>query len=246
MSRFNLRRCLAIVACGVFAAAQGARGEGKALPASGPASGRRADEKGFRAIFDGKTFNGWEGSRKWFRIQDGAIVGGSLQKKVPRNEFLCTTRKYADFELRMKVKLVKKGGNAGIQIRSERIPKHHEMRGYQADVGGNWWGKLYDESRRRKVLAGPDAKQQTKAVKFEQWNDYVIRCQGPRIQLWLNGRQTVDYVEKDPNVLKTPLARTGLIGLQIHGGPANEAWYKDIRIKEPKAPVTKSAPPAGK
>jgi hypothetical protein len=242
MRRLDLRRALAVAGCLLLAAGEGAGGEKRGRPAAS----RPAAEKGFRAIFDGKTFKGWEGSTEWFRIEDGAIVGGHLDKRVPRNEFLCTKRKYGDFELRLKVKLAKKGGNAGIQIRSERIPNHHEMRGYQADVGGNWWGKLYDESRRRKVLAGPDAKTQAKLVKFEEWNDYVIRCQGPRIQLWLNGKKTVDYVEKDPKVLKTELARRGLIGLQIHGGPANEAWYKDIRIKELKAPSTKPARPAEK
>jgi len=191
-------------------------------------------EKGFQPLFDGKTFQGWEGNLKWFRIADGAIVAGKLTERIPRNEFLCTTRKYADFELRLKVKLVKVGGNAGVQIRSERIPNHHEMRGYQADVGGQWWGKLYDESRRRKVLAGPPAKVQKAALKPGDWNDYVIRCEGPRIQLWLNGKKTVDYTEKDPKVLESPLGKTGLIGLQIHGGAANEAWYKDLRVREIK------------
>jgi len=192
-------------------------------------------EKGFTSIFDGKTFDGWEGNLKCFRIADGAIVGGTLTEKVARNEFLCTKRKYGDFELRLKVKLVKPGGNAGIQIRSERVPNHWEMRGYQADVGGQWWGKLYDESRRRKVLAAPDAKVQATLVKPGDWNDYVIRCEGLRIQLWLNGKRTVDYTEADPAVLKTDLAKAGLIGLQIHGGPANEAHYKDLRIRELKA-----------
>ncbi len=205
-----------------------------AAPATRPAKPPRKDEAGFKPIFDGKTFRGWEGNLKWFRIQEGAIVAGSLKQRIGRNEFLCATRKYGDFELRMKVKLVKPGGNAGIQIRSERIPNHHEMRGYQADVGGAWWGKLYDESRRRRVLAGPDKKLQAGLVKRADWNDYRIRCEGPHIQLWLNGKKTVDYVEKDPKVLKTPLARTGLIGLQIHSGAANEAWYKDIRLKELK------------
>jgi len=242
MRRLDLRGSLAVAGCLLLAAGGNVLAEKKAPPAAS----RPAAEKGFRAIFDGKTFRGWEGNMEWFRIEDGAIVAGHLDRRVPRNEFLCTRKKYGDFELRLKVKLAKKGGNAGIQIRSERIPNHHEMRGYQADVGGNWWGKLYDESRRRKVLAGPDAKTQAKLVKFEEWNDYVIRCRGPRIQLWLNGKRTVDYVEKDPKVLKTELAGRGLIGLQIHGGPANEARYKDVRIKELKGPGTKPARPAGK
>jgi len=186
-------------------------------------------EAGFKPLLDGKSLAGWEGNEKMFRVEKGAIVGGTLKARIPHNEFLCTTAEYGDFELRLKVKAVGKGVNAGIQFRSRRIPNHHEVIGYQADVGGKWWGKLYDESRRRRVLAGPDAKTQAKAVRPDDWNEYVIRCQGPRIQMWLNGVQTVHYTEKDDKI-----ARRGVIAVQIHGGPPSEAWYKDIRIKELK------------
>ena len=40
-------------------------------------------------LFDGKSFAGWEGNLQAFRIQDGAVVGGQLDKPVPRNEYLC-------------------------------------------------------------------------------------------------------------------------------------------------------------
>jgi len=187
----------------------------------------KADEKGFKPLFDGKTFEGWDGNLEVFRIRDGAIVGGSLNDRVARNEFLCTKREYANFELRLKFKLLGKGANAGVQVRSQRIPNHHEMIGYQPDLGDGWWGCLYDESRRRKVLAGPPNEQRNKPIKRDDWNEYVIRCQGRRIQLWINGHQTVDYTEPDKAI-----PQTGLIGLQIHGGPPSEAWYKDIRIRE--------------
>jgi hypothetical protein len=186
-----------------------------------------AADEGFTPLFDGKSFDGWEGDKQVFRIEDGAIVGGSLDKKVDRNEFLTTTRSYADFELRLKFKALGKGVNAGVQIRSERVPNHHEMKGYQADLGDGWWGCLYDESRRNKVLAGPEKEQRGKPVKVEEWNDYRILCEGRRIQLWINGQQTVDYTEPDESI-----PQKGLIGLQIHGGPPSEAWYKDIAIKE--------------
>lgn len=183
------------------------------------------------ALFDGKTFDGWEGNKEWFRIEDGAIVGGSLEKRIPRNEFLCTTKTYGDFELRLKVKLLgdPAHANAGIQIRSRRIPNHHEMIGYQADVGQHYWGCLYDESRRNRILAQPDAELRRKAVKEGEWNDYVIRCEGRRVQLWLNGLQTVDYTEPDATI-----EQTGIIGLQIHSGAPAEAWYKDFWITELK------------
>ena len=178
--------------------------------------------EGFVALFDGKSLEGWEGNEKMFRVEDGCIVGGTLKERIPHNEFLCTTKEFENFELRLKVKAIGKGVNAGIQFRTKRIPNHHEVSGYQADVGEKWWGKLYDESRRRKVLAGKDGAK----VNAEDWNDYVIRAEGPHIELWLNGEKTVDYTEKDEGI-----DRSGIIAVQIHGGPPSEAWYKDIYIK---------------
>ncbi|MEX2212780.1 MAG: DUF1080 domain-containing protein [Phycisphaeraceae bacterium] len=178
------------------------------------------------AIFDGKTFEGWEGNLDIFRIEDGAIVGGTLKAPIKQNEFLCTKKTYGDFELRLKVKLL--GGdkaNAGIQFRTKRIPNHHEVSGFQADMGQGWWGSLYDESRRNKILAKADADLIAKVLKKEEWNDYVIRAEGNRIQLFINGQKTVDYTEMDEKIEKT-----GVIAVQIHGGPASEAWYKDIMI----------------
>ena len=70
------------------------------------------------------------------------------------------------------------GANAGIQFRTKRIPNHHEVTGYQADMGQGWWGALYDESRRNKVLLGPDQAKMKDIVKAGDWNDYVIRAEG--------------------------------------------------------------------
>lgn len=196
-----------------------------------PAPKHEANEDGFVKIFDGKTFDGWEGNLKSFRIQDGAVVGGNLTEKVPRNEFLCSKKEYGDFELRLKCKLVGKDANAGIQFRTRRIPNHHEVSGYQADMGWGWWGALYDESRRNKILAKPDPEKIKKIVKADDWNDYIIRAKGDRIQLWLNGQLTVDFKETDP---EDKAWRKGILGLQIHAGPPTESWYKDIRIKELK------------
>ncbi|MHC4158328.1 MAG: 3-keto-disaccharide hydrolase [Planctomycetota bacterium] len=182
---------------------------------------------GWVSIFDGESFAGWEGDREIFRIEDGAIVGGSLEKKVVRNEFMCTMREYGDFELRVTFRLLGGDTNAGIQVRSRRIPNHHEMIGYQADMGQEYWGCLYDESRRKKVLAQANRQELDKVLRPGDWNEYVIRCEGRRVQLWINGYQAVDYTEADET-----LEQRGIIGLQIHSGGPGEAWYKDIKIKE--------------
>ena len=181
-------------------------------------------------IFDGKTFRGWEGdTTKTWRIENGAIIGGSLKDKVPHNEFICTEQSFTNFVLRLKFKLVGTNGfvNGGVQFRSQRVPNHFEVSGYQADVGDpGWWGCLYDESRRNKILAQSDMDEVNKVLKRGDWNDYEIRCEGNRIQLILNGLRTVDYTENDPSI-----ASHGVIGLQVHGGGQTEASYKDIQVQ---------------
>ena len=188
------------------------------------------DEPGFVSLFDGKSLEGWEGNLKTFRIVEGAIVAGSLGEKIPQNEFLCTKKQYGDFELRLQARLLGEGKNAGVQFRSQRIPNHHEVIGYQCDMGMMQdkaiWGWLYDESRRNKFLAEADPVALGKIVKPADWNDLVIRCQGPHIEIWVNGLKTVDYMEEDASI-----ARQGIVGLQIHGGAPAEAAYRNIRLK---------------
>ena len=181
-------------------------------------------------LFDGKTFSGWEGNTDTaFRIEDGAIVAGNLKKPIPHNEFLATTRTYKNFVLRLECKLLGPTANGGIQIRSKRVPNHHEVSGYQADMDKEhgYWGCLYDESRRNKMLATRDKEKHPDLVKHEKWNRYEIRCDGPRIQLFVNGVKTADYTEPDSKI-----PREGIIAVQIHGGPASEAWYRNITIEE--------------
>jgi len=169
----------------------------------------------------------------WFRIEDGAIVAGTLEKEMPYNVFLCTTKEYSDFQLRLEAKLIGEEANAGIQFRSRRVPGETEVAGYQADMGGESgeydvvWGSLYDESRRNMMLAIANEEELNKVMRLGDWNEYVIRCVGRRIQLWINGHKTVDYTESNELI-----ESTGIIGLQIHSGSPSEAWYRNITIIE--------------
>jgi hypothetical protein len=184
-------------------------------------------------LFDGKTFTGWEGDTKTtWRIEDGCIVGGSLTKTIPRNQFLATERSYGDFVLRLKFKLLgdtKKGFvNSGVQFHSQRVPNDTEMIGYQADLGDpTWWACLYDESRRNKVLAQSDMAKLNKVLRRNDWNEYEIRAEGRRIRTSINGVAGIDYTEKDEKI-----PQEGRIGLQIHSGGPAEVWFKDITIED--------------
>lgn len=179
-------------------------------------------------LFDGKTFKGWEGDtlHTW-RIENNVLIGGSLSDTVPHNEFLCTTESFGDFELTLQFKLVGTGFvNAGVQFHSQRsVEPVYEMIGYQADLGKDYWASLYDESRRNKTLAKPADELINKILKPGEWNDYKIRSKGKRIQIWLNGVQTVDYMETDITI-----PHTGFIALQVHGGGKLEAAYRNIGV----------------
>jgi hypothetical protein len=180
-------------------------------------------------LFDGKTLTGWEGDEKTWKVEDGAIVAGSLDTVMPRNEYLCTKTSYENFELKVTLKRAgeRKKANGGIQFRTKRIPNDHEVIGYQADGGPEYWGALTDLYRHRGLLACPKKETVEKIAKYDDWNDYVIRCEGPRIRLWLNGTLTVDYTETDEKVEKS-----GVVGLVIHGGAKAKAYYKNITIEE--------------
>ena len=187
-------------------------------------------------LFDGKSLNGWEGDPKVWRVENGEIVGGSLQGN-PRNEFLTTKRSFYNFRLTLEYKLIGTEGfvNAGVQFRSLRATNPpNEMIGYQADIGAGHTGSLYDESRRKKFLAragtGVGAygvKADTEIAELEkkgEWNKYEVRAEGPRITIYLNGKATLDYTETDPSIDDA----YGLIGLQIHGNNKAEIRYRNI------------------
>ncbi len=183
-----------------------------------------------KSLFDGKTWTGWEGdTATTWRIENGEIRGGSLTTKVPRNEFLTTSQRYGNFDLKFKVRLEGTEGfvNGGVQFHSERIPNHHEMIGYQADIGHGYDGALYDESRRNKILQQPSAELLAKILKPGDWNEYRVRAENGHIQIWLNGTKTVDYTEEDKSI-----PQKGLIGLQIHGNCKAVISFKDIVIEE--------------
>ncbi|MEI6240252.1 MAG: family 16 glycoside hydrolase [Planctomycetia bacterium] len=185
-----------------------------------------------RPLFDGTSLAGWDvrvGEEKWWKAADGMLVGGSLTETVPHNTFLATKESFGNFELTFKIRIRGAGGfvNSGIQVRSTRVPDSHEMQGYQVDAGPGWWGKLYDESRRNKVIGEPKNPQSlAAAIKEDDWNEYKIRAEGPAIKSWINGVPALEYVEQDAAI---PL--TGQIGIQVHGGGQTLVEVKGITIE---------------
>ena len=158
-------------------------------------------------------------------VENGVIVGRSPGLKY--NDFLRTRKHYADFSLKYTLLMVDSTGraNSGVQFRSKAVPGSHEVSGYQADIGQQYWGCLYDESRRNRVLAEA-APGSLAGLDKGGWNTCVVTAQADRITIELNGRTTVDYREPDPGI-----DSSGFIALQLHSGPPFEMRFKDLLIR---------------
>jgi putative membrane-bound dehydrogenase-like protein len=185
-----------------------------ASPKQTPLLATRENVIGF---FNGKDLAGWQGHPDLWRVENGEIIGTS--KGLARNEFLANQLTMSDFRLRVKVKLVPNGGNSGIQFRSEALPEG-EVKGYQADVGVGWWGKLYEEHGRALLWDRSGEAH----VRTDDWNDYEILAVGSRLKTFINGKPCVDL--DDP-----PGAKRGIIALQLHSGGPFEVRYKDFNLE---------------
>jgi hypothetical protein len=214
------RKAARLAKGGQAPAPKGKAGTATKAAAASPATGQ---------LFNGRDLGGWDGDPGVWRVRDGVIVGGSLEGN-PRNEFLATTRPARNFVLRLEYKLVGTQGfvNGGVQFRSVRVTQPpNEMSGYQADIGAGHSGCLYDETRRKKFLARATDEQIKRLEKPGDWNRYEIRCKGNRIELSLNGEQTVTFTEEDSTV-----AADGLIALQIHGNCRAEIAFRNLVLEE--------------
>jgi Domain of Unknown Function (DUF1080) len=179
--------------------------------------------EGFTPLFNGKDLAGWvtPDNKGLFSVENGEIVGRSKEKELKKNEFLVTDKPYGDFILKAKVKL--RNHNSGIQFRSDRAPDG-VVSGPQADVADSYWGSLYEEKRRNKVLERYPADKAAALVHKGDWNEFEIMAKGDHVVIKLNGTTVVDRT--DPMFQKS-----GIIALQLHAGPPMEVRFKDIEIK---------------
>ncbi|MFM7844614.1 MAG: family 16 glycoside hydrolase [Planctomycetota bacterium] len=173
------------------------------------------------SFFNGRDLAGWRGDEHLWRVENGEIIGRS--PGIKHNDFLVSEMSVGDFKLSFEVKLVPNAGNSGVQFRSEP-QANGEVKGYQADVGSGWWGKLYEELGRGLLWK----KSGDEHVRVDDWNRYEIQAVGSRIQTWINGQLCVDL--DDPCG-----ARRGVIALQLHSGGPFEVRYRKLSLSLLKA-----------
>ncbi len=225
------------------------KGGGRGRGGGGAPQIAAIQETGFQQIFDGKSMSGWDGDPNFWRVEDGALVGQTTTEKQPQQNTFLIWRggTPGDFELRLDFKLT--GYNSGIQFRSIELPDiKWAMKGYQADMDGEqrYTGQIYEE-RARGFLAmrgqftyigesgkpalvsklGDDAELKG-LIHGDGWNDLYLSARGNTLVQSLNGRVMSMLIDDD----KAGRKMDGLIGIQVHKGPAMKIEVKNIRLKK--------------
>lgn len=202
-------------------------------------------EKKWIELFDGENLDGWtqKNGTATYKVVDETIVGTTSEGSP--NSFLCTKKKYGDFELEFEVK-VDAGLNSGVQIRST-TRKISEGEGHNQSAGrvigpqveiessgndGAEAGYIYSEGTGDGWLTPKNKLIPHKHFNDGEWNQYRVVAEGPRIQTWINGHQVSDLSHEEAYERFSK----GFIGLQVHGvkkgtGPYQVAW-RNIRLRK--------------
>lgn len=117
---------------------------------------KKAASKAFVQIFDGKTLNGWKYDAKYWKVENGNLVGEITPSTLLKtnNFIIWSGGEPGNFELTCEFK-ISKDGNSGINYRSVGVPGLPQaLKGYQADIDGanHYTGQNYEE-RKRTTLA---------------------------------------------------------------------------------------------
>ncbi len=201
-----------------------------ALPTDEPHQSTSTSSNEWIDLFDGSTLTGWaqmNGAHR-FSVEDGAIVGRTVEASASMNSFLCTTREFDDFELELET-AIDPITNSGIQIRSTVRPLQTTGRGFESAAGRvngpqveirRYYkgepatGLLYGEAMGTNWLSSQQKIDQGHHHFVDDgWNRLRIVARGPRIQTWVNGNLVEDLTNEE--VYKSH--PKGFIGLQIHG-----------------------------
>jgi quinoprotein glucose dehydrogenase len=181
-------------------------------------------------LFDGTSLNGWvqmNGGHR-FTVEDGAIVGRTVEASASMNSFLCTVQEFDDFELELET-AIDPITNSGIQIRSAVRPLQTTGRAFESAAGRvngpqveirrfykgePATGLLYGEAMGTNWLSSQKTIDEGHHFFVDGgWNKLRIVARGPRIQTWVNGNLVEDLVNDE--VYKSH--PKGFIGLQVHG-----------------------------
>jgi hypothetical protein len=225
--KYPLALCLFSI--GTIALAQSKKPEPKYYndPFTQPAPLDFNDHEGYVSLFDGSSLKGWDGNPKFWRVEDGSIVGESSPQNPSGNSYIVYKgMKAKDFTLKFEIKVEGKGGS-GIQYRSQtgvpwRFPVADNvtanvgpinlnwmMTGPQADFWPSekfWTGQFYSENTPMRILA---------------WRGQVVEGYGEKTKRLMGNigdiMELAKVIKKDDWNQYTVIARGGVFIHIING-----------------------------
>lgn len=165
-----------------------------------------------------------KGGAGQYEFQDGVLIGKSRPKT--QNTFLCTKKRYRDFEMVYDFK-VDPRLNSGVQFRSNiKILKNGRERvwGYQCEIDPSpraYSAGVYEEAGRGWLSDLKENKKAREAFKPGEWNHVRILAVGKHIQTWINGVKATDFEDER--------TAEGFFGFQVHNVPFKEEAHVQWR-----------------
>ncbi len=221
-----------------------------------------ASEPAAESLFDGGSLKGWDGDPRFWRVEDGSIVGQTTaENNPPQNTFLIYRgREFADFELTFSYRV--EGFNSGMQYRS--VDRGNWLvSGYQADfearchhVGGtniDQYSGMFFEENGRMFLAqrgqavvvrdGPNKTAKPLLQVIGSIGDtakleaVIHRDDWNEYRIVANGYQFIHIINGRVMSIGIDEDRqhrraSGIIAIQLHKGPPMEIRVKDIKLRE--------------
>jgi hypothetical protein len=196
-----------------------------ALVASSSASAddkKAGDDSGWVQLFNGQDLKGWKthpkDKAKW-EVKDGVLVGSG-----PAGHLFSERGDYENFIYRVEAK-INDHGNSGQYFRTQFGPSF--PKGYEAQINSTHrdpvrTGSLYNFGKEGTVTE--------MLVKPDEWFVQEVTADGNHIIIKVNGKTTVDLLDKKNSYTK------GHFALQQHD-PGTVVMFRKIEVKE--LPATK-------
>lgn len=168
-----------------------------------------AQAGGWTTLLDGSSLNGWRvvGNANW-SLGDGGVSASS------GSGFLVSERSYGDFELSVEF-WVDEPANSGVFIRCANPDVIADRNCYEVNI----YDTRPDQTYRTGGIvhfAEPSARMDAGG----RWNTFLIRAQGNRLVVTMNGTQTADTTNN--------LFASGPFALQYAAGTVR---FRNVRIR---------------
>jgi len=223
-----------------------------ALAGSPAFSQNNRPPKGFTALFTGKDLSGWRGrqpnydpaaeaglpkaelaakQQEWNAQRDQHWKVDTVKGEIVsdgQSPHLATAKDYGDFEMHVDWLMVSPNGDSGVYLRGYPqvqiwdVNNPREVRNGAPRGSGALWNNNAENPGKWPLVKADNP--------VGQWNTLRIRMVGPRVSVWLNGKQTVDNQPLDNFFNRSqPTVAKGPIELQTHG---SEIRFRNIYIRE--------------